>query len=48
MASGGISSMDDVKKLEDMGCYGAIVGKAIYQNKISMKEIADFNAKRRG
>ncbi|MCS6832442.1 MAG: 1-(5-phosphoribosyl)-5-[(5-phosphoribosylamino)methylideneamino] imidazole-4-carboxamide isomerase [Flammeovirgaceae bacterium] len=48
LASGGISSMDDIKRLEDIGCFGAIVGKAIYQNKISMKEIADFNAKRRG
>ncbi len=39
LASGGISSLDDVKRLEDIGVYGAIIGKAYYQNRISLKDI---------
>ena len=37
-ASGGVSSMDDVKKLAKLGIYGAIIGKAYYTNAISLKE----------
>lgn len=39
IASGGISSIDDLKKLKDMNLYGAIVGKALYDNKIELKEV---------
>ena len=45
LASGGISSIDDIKKLEDIGVYGAIIGRAYYENKISIKEIATFISK---
>lgn len=38
IASGGVSSIDEIKKLKDIGCHGAIVGKAIYEGKISLKE----------
>jgi len=38
IASGGVSSIDDVKKLREMGLYGAIVGKAYYTKAISLKE----------
>jgi phosphoribosylformimino-5-aminoimidazole carboxamide ribotide isomerase len=38
IASGGISSIDDIKKLKDMNIYGAIVGKALYDNKLELKE----------
>jgi len=34
IASGGVSSMDDVFKLEEAGCKGAIIGKAIYEGRI--------------
>ena len=44
IASGGIAEMDDLHKLKETGLEGAIVGKAIYENKISLKELADFNA----
>lgn len=38
IASGGISSIDDIKRLKDMNIYGAIVGKALYDNKLELKE----------
>ena len=38
IASGGVSSMDDVKKLTKLGIYGAIIGKAYYTGAISIKE----------
>ena len=37
-ASGGVSSMDDVKRLAKLGIYGAIIGKAYYTGAISIKE----------
>lgn len=36
IASGGVSSIDDVKALKDMGLYGAIIGKAYYTGAISL------------
>ncbi|MCI4438982.1 1-(5-phosphoribosyl)-5-[(5-phosphoribosylamino)methylideneamino]imidazole-4-carboxamide isomerase [archaeon] len=36
--SGGISSIEEVKKLKDLGAYGVILGKSIYEGKISLKE----------
>ncbi len=41
-ASGGIRSIDDIKKLADHGVYGAIFGKAFYEGKIKLKEIDQF------
>lgn len=38
IASGGVSSIDDVKKLREMDIYGAIVGKAYYTGAISLEE----------
>ncbi len=40
IASGGVSSTDDLKVLNDIGCDGAIIGKAIYENKITLKELS--------
>ena len=42
IASGGISKYDELPRLKDMGCEGVIVGKAIYENRISLKEIEQF------
>jgi len=39
IASGGVSSLDDLIKLKEIGCEGAILGKAIYENKITLNEI---------
>ncbi len=38
IASGGVSSIEDIKSLRDMNLYGAIVGKAYYTKAISIKE----------
>ncbi len=43
IASGGVSSLDDLIQLEEIGCAAAIVGKAIYENKITISELASFN-----
>lgn len=42
IASGGIASMEDIHQLNEMGVPGVITGKAIYENKISLKEISQF------
>ena len=42
IASGGISTFDEIPKLAEMGCEGVIIGKAIYENKISLKQLEDF------
>lgn len=38
IASGGVSSLNDVLRLNEIGLYGAIIGKAIYESKINLKE----------
>jgi phosphoribosylformimino-5-aminoimidazole carboxamide ribotide isomerase len=40
IASGGIRSLDDIYRLEELGCKGAIVGKAIYEGFITLKDLA--------
>ena len=42
IASGGISHFDELKKLQDIGCEGTIIGKAIYENRISLKQLEQF------
>lgn len=42
IASGGVSSIADLNDLQSIGCAGAIVGKAIYENKISVNELKIF------
>ena len=39
IASGGVTDMSDVEALTEIGCYGAIIGKAIYEGKIQLKEL---------
>ena len=41
VASGGVSSLEDVKKLNEMGLYGAIIGKAYYTGAIDLKEAVE-------
>ena len=43
IASGGIASMDDILKLDEMGVPGVIIGKAIYERKISLAKIKKYN-----
>ncbi|MES2373629.1 MAG: 1-(5-phosphoribosyl)-5-[(5-phosphoribosylamino)methylideneamino]imidazole-4-carboxamide isomerase [Bacteroidota bacterium] len=42
IASGGVSSITDLYDLKKIGCAGAIVGKAIYENRISVHELKTF------
>lgn len=44
IASGGVSNMDDLYQLREIGCFGAIVGKAIYEKKVTLKELEKFNS----
>jgi phosphoribosylformimino-5-aminoimidazole carboxamide ribotide isomerase len=39
IASGGVTSIEDVEKLIEMGCDGAIIGKAIYEQKITLQQL---------
>ena len=39
IASGGVSNMDDVYALEEAGCSGVIIGKAIYEGKVSLQDL---------
>ncbi|MGK0366762.1 MAG: phosphoribosylformimino-5-aminoimidazole carboxamide ribotide isomerase [Saprospiraceae bacterium] len=43
IASGGVSKFEDLLQLNAIGCSGAIVGKAYYEGKISLKELAEFS-----
>jgi phosphoribosylformimino-5-aminoimidazole carboxamide ribotide isomerase len=42
IASGGVSKIEDLHTLRTIGCAGAIVGKAIYENRITLEELARF------
>lgn len=39
IASGGVSGIHDLDDLHNIGCEGVIIGKAIYENKITLKEL---------
>ncbi|UYW02468.1 1-(5-phosphoribosyl)-5-[(5-phosphoribosylamino)methylideneamino]imidazole-4-carboxamide isomerase [Flavobacterium agricola] len=39
IASGGVSSIDDLIKVKELGCEGAILGKAIYEGRIQLKDL---------
>ena len=39
IASGGVSSLDDVYQLRDIDCKGAIIGKAIYEGRVQLKDL---------
>lgn len=42
IASGGISTFDELPRLAELGCEGTIIGKAIYENRISLKQLEDY------
>jgi phosphoribosylformimino-5-aminoimidazole carboxamide ribotide isomerase len=42
IASGGISIIDELPILKEMGCEGVIIGKAIYENRITLKQLEKF------
>lgn len=42
IASGGISTFDELPRLAENGCEGVIIGKAIYENRISLKQLEQY------
>jgi phosphoribosylformimino-5-aminoimidazole carboxamide ribotide isomerase len=44
IASGGVSSLDDVHQLQDIGCKGVIIGKAIYEGRVQLADLKKLNA----
>lgn len=42
IASGGITTIADVLELKELGCEGAIIGKAIYEGTIKLKELTEL------
>ncbi|UPQ78971.1 1-(5-phosphoribosyl)-5-[(5-phosphoribosylamino)methylideneamino]imidazole-4-carboxamide isomerase [Flavobacterium azooxidireducens] len=47
IASGGISTFDELPKLAELGCHGVIIGKAIYESRISLKQLENFITKQK-
>ena len=44
IASGGVTTLDDIYQLEELGCSAAIIGKAIYEGNISLKELENYQS----
>jgi len=42
IASGGISTFEEIPKLAELGCDGTIIGKAIYEGRISLKQLENY------
>ena len=42
IASGGVSTFDEIPLLAEMNCEGVIIGKAIYENRISLKQLETY------
>lgn len=42
VASGGVATIDDLQLLKDAGCHGVIIGKAIYENRITIAQLKKF------
>lgn len=42
IASGGVTTIDDVENLERIGCEGIIIGKALYENRINLKQLGRY------
>ena len=43
IASGGVSNLNDLEELQNIGCNGAIVGKAIYEGRITLDELKRYS-----
>jgi phosphoribosylformimino-5-aminoimidazole carboxamide ribotide isomerase len=44
IASGGVTDLSDLEALAKLNCFGAIVGKAIYEGRISLEELSTFSS----
>ena len=45
-ASGGVSTLEDIRQLNEINIYGAIIGKAYYEGKIDLKEAVKLGGER--
>ena len=43
IASGGVTTLQDLEDVKKIGCFGVVVGKAFYEGHITLKEIEKFN-----
>jgi phosphoribosylformimino-5-aminoimidazole carboxamide ribotide isomerase len=43
IASGGVTTIDEIDRLNDKGLFAAIIGKAIYEGRISLKDLEKYN-----
>ncbi len=39
IASGGVTEMEEIERLQEIGCFGAIIGKAIYEGRIQLRDL---------
>ena len=42
IASGGVSNINDLYRLREIGCSGVIIGKAIYEGRVTIKELSEL------
>ncbi len=47
IASGGVSTLQELDQLSEIGCFGAIVGKAIYENQLSLRDLKKWQESQR-
>ena len=45
IASGGVSDLEDIKKLQTTGCEGVVVGKALYEGHVKSEELAQLSGR---
>ncbi|MGB5654066.1 MAG: HisA/HisF-related TIM barrel protein, partial [Robiginitalea sp.] len=43
IASGGVSSLEDLRQLKRLGCEGAIIGKALYEGQLKLEDLQALN-----
>lgn len=43
IASGGVNSLDDIRRLNDIGVHGVVIGKALYEGRLSLAELAELS-----
>ncbi len=48
IASGGVRSLDDIRVLRDLGVYGVVVGRALYEGRFSLKEALKVSLNKNG
>jgi phosphoribosylformimino-5-aminoimidazole carboxamide ribotide isomerase len=42
VASGGVRSADDIRKLNELGLFGVIMARSLYEDRLTMKDLREF------